>query len=210
MAAPSKSTPGKRKPGKAEPSNRQSIIDAARKRFAVSGFDGASTRQIAADADVAQSLLLYHFKSKEELWFAVIADVFGQATELFTGAIAAGVEDDLDTRIDNALATAVRLFATYPEIHLLISLESRVKGERLKWLVKHHLKPGHDATVKLIEEGQKAGILQPGNPTLLYYSTIGILGSIYCIQPEIQLVSKKPPTDGDVIKVLRRLLLVAP
>lgn len=195
------------KASKTEPANRQAIIDAARQRFAVGGFDGTSTRQIAADAGVAQSLLLYHFKSKEELWFAVIADVFGRATTLFAETIQAGVNDNLDTRINNALRTAVSLFATYPEIHLLISLESRVKGERLKWLVKHHLKPAHDATVSLIAEGQQAGLLQSGNPTLLYYATIGILGSIYGIQPEIRMVSKQPPADEEVVQLLRRLLL---
>ena len=42
---------------------RDRIVSAARRSFATAGFEGASTRQIAADAGVAQSLLLYHFGS---------------------------------------------------------------------------------------------------------------------------------------------------
>eukprot|EP01039_Chlorochromonas_danica_P018553 gene18553-22331_t len=55
---------------------RERIVSAARRHFAPAGFEGAATRQIAADAGVAQSLLLYHFGSKDALWRAVMDDLF--------------------------------------------------------------------------------------------------------------------------------------
>lgn len=49
------------------------ILDAAEIVFAGSGYEGASMRQIAAQADVAQSLIHYHFKNKESLFEALFA-----------------------------------------------------------------------------------------------------------------------------------------
>lgn len=50
---------------------RSTILDAAEKVFALQGFDGASMREIAAEAGVAQALLHYHFDSKRKLFEAM-------------------------------------------------------------------------------------------------------------------------------------------
>ncbi|MEO1239410.1 MAG: TetR/AcrR family transcriptional regulator [Pseudomonadota bacterium] len=48
------------------------IIAAAEMEFSERGFDGAGMKAIAARADVSQSLLHYHFGSKDKLYAAVI------------------------------------------------------------------------------------------------------------------------------------------
>lgn len=55
------------------PQNRSqtAILDAAERVFGTHGFDGASMREIAQGAEVAQALLHYHFKTKEALYDAV-------------------------------------------------------------------------------------------------------------------------------------------
>ena len=47
------------------------ILAAAEQMFGAWGYDGVSVRRIASEADVELSLLLYHFKSKDELYRAV-------------------------------------------------------------------------------------------------------------------------------------------
>lgn len=47
------------------------ILYAAERMFGAWGYDGVSVRKIACEADVELSLLLYHFKSKDELYRAV-------------------------------------------------------------------------------------------------------------------------------------------
>lgn len=49
------------------------ILDAAETVFAKSGFAGASMREIAEHAGVAQALIHYHFKNKEKLFEAMTA-----------------------------------------------------------------------------------------------------------------------------------------
>jgi AcrR family transcriptional regulator len=51
---------------------RSAILDAAEELFAQLGFDGVPVREVAKRANVALSLVTYHFPSKEQLIEAVI------------------------------------------------------------------------------------------------------------------------------------------
>jgi len=56
-----------------EQNSSHSILDAAERIFALHGFEGASMRQIATEAGVAQALLHYHFGTKEKLFEAMFS-----------------------------------------------------------------------------------------------------------------------------------------
>lgn len=60
-----------RRPGAS--TTRQAILDAARARFASDGFAGTTIRAVAADAGVNPSLVMQFFKSKDELFGAVMS-----------------------------------------------------------------------------------------------------------------------------------------
>jgi AcrR family transcriptional regulator len=51
---------------------REAILDAARRRFADHGYDGATIRAIAADAAVDPALVHHFFGSKEQLFVAAM------------------------------------------------------------------------------------------------------------------------------------------
>ena len=51
---------------------RNSIIDAAQKRFFKSGFDGVSMEEIATDLELTKPALYRYFKNKESLYMAVV------------------------------------------------------------------------------------------------------------------------------------------
>ena len=53
---------------------RRAILQAARDQFSRLGYDGASIRAIAADADIDPSMVMRYYRSKEGL-FAAAADV---------------------------------------------------------------------------------------------------------------------------------------
>ena len=57
-----------RRPG--APGTRQTILDAARRRFATRGYDATSLRAIATDAEVDPALLVHYFGTKEALFVA--------------------------------------------------------------------------------------------------------------------------------------------
>jgi AcrR family transcriptional regulator len=60
--------------GAEQQSRRERILAAAISAFAMGGFQGVSTRQIAEAAGVTDPLLFYHFKSKADLYLAAVQD----------------------------------------------------------------------------------------------------------------------------------------
>ncbi len=60
-----------RRPGTG--SSRQAVLDAARARFAADGFAATTIRRVAADAGVDASQVMQFFRSKDELFAAVMA-----------------------------------------------------------------------------------------------------------------------------------------
>jgi len=71
-----------RRPRNAE-ATRAAILEAARSRFADQGYDGASLRDIAAEAGVDVALVSRYFGSKDELFRASLQSV--PPDELFAG-----------------------------------------------------------------------------------------------------------------------------
>ena len=54
------------------------IVEAARDRFLLQGVDGASLRSIAADAGTNIGMVYYYFKTKDDLFLAVIEEAYAQ------------------------------------------------------------------------------------------------------------------------------------
>lgn len=55
---------------------REMIMDAARNLFVEKGFQHVSMRQIAKELSYSHGALYYHFKSKAELFYALVEDHF--------------------------------------------------------------------------------------------------------------------------------------
>lgn len=60
---------------------RGAIIKAARELFPIHGFSGTSLTDIAKAAKVNKSLILHHFKTKEDLWKLIKASFFETVPE---------------------------------------------------------------------------------------------------------------------------------
>ncbi|AZT96205.1 MAG: TetR/AcrR family transcriptional regulator [Brachybacterium tyrofermentans] len=91
-----------RRPG--QESSRQSILEAARARFAAEGFTATTIRRVAADAGVDASQVMQFFRSKEELFAAVMA-IPPSALERFATAFE-GPDEHLGERVVRAFLAA--------------------------------------------------------------------------------------------------------
>lgn len=120
------------------------ILNAAERVFGTHGYAGASMRQIAEDAGVAQALLHYHYSSKDRLYEAVferrssaINAHRGQLLDaLFAGDKPATVEDVL-TIVFTPLSEMFRgedaeNLALYVQMVAAISLGSDERSRRLR------------------------------------------------------------------------------
>ena len=56
---------------------RAEILAAAERHFAERGFEAARLEDIAADVGIRRAAIFYHFGDKQELYAAVLDEVFG-------------------------------------------------------------------------------------------------------------------------------------
>src|SRR5262245_43019487 len=79
-----------------DPAKRRQIIDGASRMFLAQGFDAASMGAIAREAGVSKGTLYVYFKSKEELFEAIVEEQRRQqAEEIFTFDGKAAIEIEL-------------------------------------------------------------------------------------------------------------------
>ncbi len=110
-----------RKPSATKPhqskssATREKIVRAAVDAFATYGFEGASTRRIAALAGENQALITYHFSSKENLWKAAVDSVFDTMKRELLERAEVLIDADVRTRLRFWIMFMVRYAARRPE-----------------------------------------------------------------------------------------------
>src|SRR6201987_1580744 len=99
---------------------REELLKSPLIEFGAKGFDGASTRAIAARVQAHQPQINYHFESKTALWTAAVDYLFGLLREAIFGVIPAklaGVEvSQLAAGFADGIRGLVRFVAAHPEL----------------------------------------------------------------------------------------------
>ena len=127
-----------KKARQAPTSTKARILATAEEVFAVKGFAGASTREIAAKAQVNISSLHYHWESKETLYFAVFQNVYDRILDTVRRSLPAELEGRKGMRrvVEEAMGSLFDFFADNPNVpkllvrRLLDDEESQVNIER--------------------------------------------------------------------------------
>ncbi|HWP64379.1 MAG TPA: helix-turn-helix domain-containing protein [Candidatus Limnocylindria bacterium] len=106
-------------------STKVRILEAAEQVFAERGFEGASTREIAARADVNISSLHYHWASKETLYVAVFRNVFARIMDHLESSITpllerAAPRAESPEMVDRVMRELFDFFAARPTIPRLL------------------------------------------------------------------------------------------
>ena len=142
------------------PDARERILSAAETLFAVRGFEGVSTTQIAKVAGITQPLIHYHFKNKEALWKATVTQLFGRMLQGFSADIQALNHDD-DRRF---MVEMIRCYVSYvaknPQFGQFILREGVQASPRLDWMVEEWLKPMFSPFRELYGRGVAQGWLR--------------------------------------------------
>jgi len=181
--------------------SRERILRAALESFAEQGFDGATTREIAARAGVNLGLIKYYFGGKLELWRAAVDLAF----ETLREALAASLEDDSvleeRERTRRLIRRYVRFVARHPEFVRLMHDEGKRGGARMRWLVDRHVRPLYAGTTSLLERAQARGLLPAEIPSLhFFYILAGAVGLIFHQAEECRRVSGVDPAEDAAIE----------
>jgi len=107
--------------GAPRPGTKERILQAAQEVFAERGFEGASTREIAARAEVNISSLHYHWDSKETLYRGIFASIYRQLVDLVQDKVTQPkTPEDARAMIERTMGLIFDEFADDPTIPKLL------------------------------------------------------------------------------------------
>ena len=194
VAEPSRKTVRKRGDG------RDRILAAALDLFANRGFDAVSTTDIAQQAASSQSVVLYHFKTKEELWRAAMRSLF--ETVSIKPAFEGTMYKDLDTvaRLRVLLRGFVIASARHPELGRVINREGASNSERVAWLFTELAEPNYAAFEVLFAEGAARGMLKDYPAGMLTLLAHGAAACLFNLSSIAAMLVGKNPFDEDVVE----------
>jgi AcrR family transcriptional regulator len=184
---------------------RPRIIEAARERFAAAGVDATSLRSIASDAGTSIGMIYYYFPTKDDLFLAVVEDVYGQLLAELERELAR----DGGFR-ENVLALYRRIGSASPlelQVIRLVAREAFTSGQRLE-RVALRFGGGHvplivDTVLGGVSSGELRGDL---HPIVLVAATIA-LGTLP--QIALRLLRKHlPATAPDASELTQQLCAV--
>jgi AcrR family transcriptional regulator len=179
---------------------RDRIVAAATDLFAERSFDGASTREIAGRASVTQPLVNYHFRSKDVLWQAVVDALFDRLNQTMAER-ASGLRGVDEVTTAKLLVREFVLFsARNPQLHRIITQESKADGARMDYLVDRHVRPIYERTVEMFESLARAGAVPDIAPAHLYYIVTGAGPTMFVLGPECRRLTSLDPSDDAVIE----------
>lgn len=183
--------PGDRQRGSAgshagAPPPRERILAAALTAFSAAGFQGASTRQIAREAQVTHQLVAHYFATKQVLWEAVVNSVF----EPFGTAIYTRLEGLRGVEPRTVAKLVMKEFvvnsAQHPEVNRIVLQEAKAGGDRMRWLVDTYVIPFRDLMIRLLAP---LGV-DDGDPALasVYYVLVGAGATVFSAAQECRLL----------------------
>jgi AcrR family transcriptional regulator len=150
------------------------IVHAARRRFLVEGVDGASLRAIAHDARTSIGMIYYYFPTKDDLFLAVVEEVYVALLE------------DLESTLARTRAVVDRVRALYQRLGTLTAHESDIvrlvlrealaSPARLDRLIARFRRGHIPLLVDLVRDGVAAGVFRNDLPAGVLIAAVGTLG----------------------------------
>jgi AcrR family transcriptional regulator len=130
------------------------LLQAAELVFAAEGVDAARLQDIAVQAGITRPALLYHFKTKDELYSAVVERAFSSLAEILVSAMHGGGS------FRENLRALIEGFLTFVEVHPALAriLVRELMSERGRAMLERHAAPLLDTVVAFVERDGAAEI----------------------------------------------------
>ncbi len=149
------------KPAPSKTSTSASILIAARKILDEEGLAAVAMRPVAERVGITPMAIYRHYADRACLLNAVADEGFHElATQLQTLQLSGGVEERLVQLANVFLDAALQ----YPNLYQLMFLAPREGARVYPKDFKARRSPTFNPTVKILEEGMRAGELRPDDP----------------------------------------------
>jgi len=181
------------------------ILSATVETIAKKGFDGASTHEIARRAGVKQSLVMYHFSSKEKLCWAAACDIIESFTGPFLNQLKVTARMNPAEKLEVLFHNFIEFSAEHPELHRFMIEANKHRSPQFHKMITEHLQPAFEFVQEQIRQAQRAGIMMKGNPAIIHYTMIGAATSVVSLPLEFEHLTGKRATDKASIEGLKKV-----
>jgi AcrR family transcriptional regulator len=175
------------------------ILDVAITLFSRNGFDGTSTTEVGLGAGVAQSVVLYHFATKDELWRAAMNRLFTRVHSEFRRD--RNILQDLSSidRLKVWIRQLVFTSAAHPELGRVIMSEGTQGGPRLKWLISQHLATDYELYELHFRKAMEDGAIREYATLPLTILVHAAASMLFNLKPLVEAVYGRSPLEDDVV-----------
>jgi len=190
-------TPSKRQLEERE-MRKQRILTGALEVFKSKGLEGATMDEIANQSGFGKATLYYYFKSKEDVFSAILEDGWISIWESLEPIIA----DQKSPRqaFVNLLIKIAEIAQERPGLfEFLFNAPKAIKLEKQPWKEYQHRLYG--VIQGLLEDGVKAGEFPKINPELMFKALGGLFMGLVFMGDK-----KEPVSEKDVEKLLNQLI----
>jgi TetR/AcrR family transcriptional regulator len=196
---------------------RAAILAAAEQQFARRGFVATRLEDVAAAVDLKRAALFYHFRDKQSLYDAVVADAFGSLAARLEAAFSA--PDPIPVRIERALEAWVDTVVARPTLARLILRHAAEADEHASGAIFSGTEHFVRLAWSLFEQGTKNGDLRPVHDDPFHAASTVIGATVFyvtALAPLIPSASFKPLAPEqiaahkrDTLRTVRLLLGIA-
>jgi TetR/AcrR family transcriptional regulator len=163
---------GRRMPGE---DRRRQIIQAAIELFSKNGFQGTTTKQIAAAAEISEAIIFRHFVTKHDLYAAILDYKFKDTgREKWIEELRELADRNDDDRLFHAVATRIlEAYRKDPAFQRLM-LYAALEGHEFSKIFLSRGFTLHTFLREYIEKRQKAGALRKCDPGLVVLALMSL------------------------------------
>lgn len=149
------------------------IIDAARARFLKHGVDGASLREIARDAGTSIGMVVYYFETKDDLFLAVVEEVYAQVVEDMSKILK--TDQTARERLRNGFVRLGHASDLELQVIRLIAREALSSSQRLRRILRRFMRGHVPLLMSTIADGVQSGEIDSTIPApLVLLACIGL------------------------------------
>jgi AcrR family transcriptional regulator len=174
------------------------IVEAARARFLSEGVDGASLREIAREAGTNIGMVVYYFPSKDDLFLAVVEEVYAKILSDLEQAF--GAHETARLRLRHALVRLGSASEHEMEVLRLMAREVLLSSTRFKRIVARFMRGHLPLFIATVAQGAREGEFDASVPLpLLVLSVMGLCGLPQILRraaADVPLFAALPGADG--------------
>ena len=197
--------------------SRAAILRAAGHIFAEKGLEGSRTEAIAGAAGVNKALLYYYFKSKDELYLAILE---GHMKEFFERAsrVFSSTTEPAGSALLQYVSMHFDFMSERPDYPRLIQRFMMARGRRFERLARKYFLPVSIKFQGLIERGIQSGELHASDSAHTAMSLVALTVFYFAAAPTLRVLGHTDPygkvelarRKKEVLEFIRRALFINP